>query len=729
MGTGVSKPLFSALLAGFLIATGACAQSHRPSNGETVFYDASTDVEPPPGGDDDATAIDDQSLVILEASVPDVSNEGCQPNCIEASPAICGNGVIEPGETCDDGNTSDGDGCSSTCQIEQGWACPTPGQLCMKLQICGNGKIDPGEQCDDGNTMSGDGCSSTCQIEPGWSCPIAAAPCIAAQCGDGILAGGEQCDDGNTAPGDGCSATCQIEPGWACAASASPPPASTCHKTVCGDGIKEGSEQCDDGNLVPYDGCSPTCTIEPKCNGTGGCTGACGDGLVFPGEACDDGNTANGDGCSSTCKIEPGFTCMNVAQPPAASLVIPILYRDMLYYNTTAFPTPQPVGGGHPDFNRFSTGVDTGLVQATLGTDSKPVWASNTGPGGQALTSAVNFCWWYHDTGCGDGGANPYAKLVYLDAANNPTTLTLAQGASGTYAYSNAQFYPLDGLGWNAGTNPQLDTDCEARYTTGVTDAPRNFSFTSELHYIFTFDATVAASATPAQFGFTGDDSVWAFINGQLIADLGGVHNPLSATYPLNTAAATSLGLVDKGWYSIDLFQAEEHTCRSTYALTLSGFVHVVSTCKPTCGDGVVAGTEQCDLGAQNVPPATAYGQGVCTTDCTLAPYCGDATVQTQFGEQCDDGTNLATYGGNNPMVCGVGCKWAPYCGDGIVQNPPEQCDNGAANVPPATAYGQGLCMTNCNGAPYCGDGVVQTQFGEQCDGTPGCTPQCKNAQ
>ena len=30
----------------------------------------------------------------------------------------CGNGVIEPGETCDDGNTTSGDGCSATCQIE-----------------------------------------------------------------------------------------------------------------------------------------------------------------------------------------------------------------------------------------------------------------------------------------------------------------------------------------------------------------------------------------------------------------------------------------------------------------------------------------------------------------------------------------------------------------------------------------------------------------------------------
>src|SRR5262245_26190252 len=30
---------------------------------------------------------------------------------------------------------------------------------------CGNNTMDPGEQCDDGNTTSGDGCSSSCQFE------------------------------------------------------------------------------------------------------------------------------------------------------------------------------------------------------------------------------------------------------------------------------------------------------------------------------------------------------------------------------------------------------------------------------------------------------------------------------------------------------------------------------------------------------------------------------------
>ena len=56
---------------------------------------------------------------------------------------------------------------------------------------CGDGYLDAGELCDDGNTTSGDGCSSTCQPED------------LRVCGDGSLAGNEECDDGNTTDGDG----------------------------------------------------------------------------------------------------------------------------------------------------------------------------------------------------------------------------------------------------------------------------------------------------------------------------------------------------------------------------------------------------------------------------------------------------------------------------------------------------------------------------------------------
>ncbi|HLP79236.1 MAG TPA: fibro-slime domain-containing protein [Acidobacteriota bacterium] len=80
--------------------------------------------------------------------------------------AICGNNIKETGESCDDGNTLTGDGCSSFCELEpdcSSGSCQT---------ICGDGiklPTDPHE-CDDGNLINGDGCSSTCRIESGFVC-------------------------------------------------------------------------------------------------------------------------------------------------------------------------------------------------------------------------------------------------------------------------------------------------------------------------------------------------------------------------------------------------------------------------------------------------------------------------------------------------------------------------------------------------------------------------------
>jgi len=72
----------------------------------------------------------------------------------------CGDGIFHPdnNEQCDDGNTVEGDGCSSSCQIEV----PPP--------RCGDGIFHPdnNEQCDDGNNNDGDGCSSICQVEPNF---------------------------------------------------------------------------------------------------------------------------------------------------------------------------------------------------------------------------------------------------------------------------------------------------------------------------------------------------------------------------------------------------------------------------------------------------------------------------------------------------------------------------------------------------------------------------------
>jgi fibro-slime domain-containing protein len=658
------------------------------------------------------------------------SGDGCSTTCqqepgfkciVEGAPCLkvvaCGDGIIQAPEVCDDGNTRPGDGCDGACHPEPNFTCPTPGQPCVSTSVCGDGLRTGSEQCDDGkgdNGMptGGDGCSATCTVEDGWDCPSQGGKCQP-HCGDGkvikIVKNGqiiqlEQCDLGpDNGQDKGCTAQCTIEPGWVCT-QAMTTGNTVCHKAVCGDGNPEpqAGEQCDDGNLVPFDGCSPTCTIEPVCAG-GVCTATCGDGLVFPGEQCDDGNLVDGDGCDHNCKLElnSGFNCPTTNQPPPQTLVIPILYHDMRY---SSDGPPH----GSPDFQVFNPGVVLfGLVQDKLGSDGKPMWQDNFGfldakktqkntdPNKQALSGQANYdCWW---RGTCQGGPNTLARNVFLDGASKPTTLTLMQLSSNVYRFDNQLFFPIDGLGWNAagsGLPPQVDN--------GVDGLPHNFSFTSELHYPFTYDAS-----TSPTFDFTGDDDVWVFINGQLVVDLGGVHGASDGSVTLDPTTAGRLGLKDKGMYSIDMFQAERFTKQSTYRLTLSGFVHALTTCTPICGDGKVVGNEVCDDGANNGKP------GFCNSTCSgRVARCGDGIITPP--ETCDNGVNNDTYG-----TCTTECKQAAFCGDGM-KNGPEQCDNGPQNVG-LDQYGPGKCTVACTIAPYCGDGIVEAAFGEQCEGGAGC--------
>jgi cysteine-rich repeat protein len=69
---------------------------------------------------------------------------------IASAHAACGDGVVDPGEQCDDGNALDGDGCDGNCT----------------LTACGNGVVTSGEECDDGNAHGCDGCDPGCQEEP-----------------------------------------------------------------------------------------------------------------------------------------------------------------------------------------------------------------------------------------------------------------------------------------------------------------------------------------------------------------------------------------------------------------------------------------------------------------------------------------------------------------------------------------------------------------------------------
>lgn len=72
--------------------------------------------------------------------------------------------------------------------------------------------------------------------------------------------------------------------------------------------VPEGGEECDDGNNVGGDGCSPSCKKERCGDGHVQAKGADGKPNTADDEQCDDGNLNVGDGCGNTCKIE---TCGN----------------------------------------------------------------------------------------------------------------------------------------------------------------------------------------------------------------------------------------------------------------------------------------------------------------------------------------------------------------------------------------------------------------------------------
>lgn len=128
---------------------------------------------------------------------------------------VCGDGIIDPSEACDDGlQNGEYNKCSANC----GGLGPH----------CGDGAPQAHEGCDDGNSDNADACTNTCAV---------------ARCGDSIVqTQNEVCDDGaNNDNDDGCTDLCR-------------PP-------ECGDGFVQqtGGEECDDGNASPEDGCENDC--------------------------------------------------------------------------------------------------------------------------------------------------------------------------------------------------------------------------------------------------------------------------------------------------------------------------------------------------------------------------------------------------------------------------------------------------------------------------------------
>ncbi|MEO1007754.1 MAG: fibro-slime domain-containing protein [Planctomycetota bacterium] len=234
---------------------------------------------------------------------------------------------------------------------------------------------------------------------------------------------------------------------------------------------------------------------------------------------------------------------------------------------------------GHPDFQRYNTGLRVGWVDFELDADGKPQLREGHGQGykisgsftdaqgrrmfpfvsevdymdaqegdstgelsaqsGSVYTSGESFSQWFR-TVPGVNAAMPMAITLDRQAGTNKYVFH-AHDVGGTSEVEG--FFPIDGELYG---NPAGD------------QWGHNYHFTYELATEFIYDADAENV-----FTFFGDDDVWVFVDGKMVIDIGGVHGAVSQTVDLNRLNF----LEDGGEYELKVFFAERHYTRSNFRI------------------------------------------------------------------------------------------------------------------------------------------------------------------
>ncbi|MBI5511567.1 MAG: hypothetical protein HY903_22655 [Deltaproteobacteria bacterium] len=354
---------------------------------------------------DDLVGVACQQTCAHEAITSPLSGDHCCPAGANANsdrdcPAVCDNGLVEPGESCDTAITGGAGACPALAQCDDHVACTrdevvtTRGEPCSA--VCGHVVID--------DAGGADGC-----------CPQGATaatdPDCSAACGDGVVQSNETCDVGiASGPGrcptasscadqDACSVD-QLLGAGTCSAECMHTPITG---TIGGDGCcpQAGTPRSADwdcpslplyyGCALPSDCASALCLAFDQLEGMRACTAHCDPNIASLAANCP---AVGADGFEPLCLNYPVYAgtrqdvCLALAAAPDADGSY--LYVDATYVGTLRtsdeadlyFVGADDLGAGHDWVitAQGAAGVDLVLV-ATDEALMMSSWANNTGPG------------------------------------------------------------------------------------------------------------------------------------------------------------------------------------------------------------------------------------------------------------------------------------------------------------------------------------------------------------
>ena len=611
-----------------------------------------------------------QSLVCSQATTdaatpsPDGGADG--PG---SSPPTCGNGRLDPGETCDTARAPELPGaCPATC--DDGIPCTRDDRsgdgcvvLCSHLEIT---IVSPGDGCCPANAghATDPDCSATCGtpnvdpvVDPGETCDIAITT------GPGLCPKADSCDDKDPCTVDQlisaatCSARCSHTPIVVPADSDACCPIGANAKTdsdcvpACGNGVLEPGEQCDPAivsgpeacptaadcddadpctvDLLTGGGCQVTCrhrTIDMPAPGDGccpvtglgknvdsDCPALCGNGVVEDGETCDRALPATAPGgCPAFCPSPPQACSRYVMQ---GSLT-----------DCTAACVLSPVKACSPTSDGC---CPTGCTRAT-----DPDCSATCGNGrldagetcDTAIASGAGAC----PTTCADG--MPCTDDLLIDGGTCSARCLFVP----TTAFRGG-----DGC-CPPGAHAAVDSDCPATCGNGVVEIPSE---------------TCDTGSTP---------------------------------------------------FSCPTSCPQAETC-ATWTLTASTGCNVRCVRQPitTCADGDACCPPGCNA----------------TTDSDCAPLCGNGVREPP--EVCDSGITAGQAG-----ACPASCVDRDPCTLDFARGTTDGCTRACSHVPvTACAGGDRCCPAGCTAANdsdcggICGD--RQVQAGETCDPASTCPTNC----